>query len=102
MMIEHRGASPKVHPDAYVAPTAVLCGAVRVGPDARVLFGAVTEVRVHGVVHVNSVVPPGTTVPIGWIAVGEPAEILPPDQHDRIWEIQRDLDFPGTVHGVPR
>jgi carbonic anhydrase/acetyltransferase-like protein (isoleucine patch superfamily) len=30
-----------VDPSAYVAPTAVLCGDVRVGPDARILFGAV-------------------------------------------------------------
>jgi carbonic anhydrase/acetyltransferase-like protein (isoleucine patch superfamily) len=28
-------------PSAYVAPTAVICGAVRIGPGARVLFGAV-------------------------------------------------------------
>ena len=41
MLIEHRGAAPDVHPSAYVAPTAVLCGAVRVGPEARILFGAV-------------------------------------------------------------
>ena len=41
MLIEHRGRAPQVHPTAYIAPTAVLCGAVRVGPDARVLFGAV-------------------------------------------------------------
>jgi gamma-carbonic anhydrase len=41
MLIEHRGKRPRVHPTAYVAPTAVLCGDVRIGPDARVLFGAV-------------------------------------------------------------
>src|SRR5258708_22306167 len=41
MLIEHRGAVPEVDPSAYVAPTAVLCGAVRVGPGARGLFGAV-------------------------------------------------------------
>jgi carbonic anhydrase/acetyltransferase-like protein (isoleucine patch superfamily) len=41
VLIEHRGAAPDVHPSAYVAPNAVLCGAVRVGPDARILFGAV-------------------------------------------------------------
>ena len=41
MLIEHRGKRPDVHPTASVAPTAVLCGDVRVGPDARVLFGAV-------------------------------------------------------------
>ena len=41
MLIEHRGGVPEVDPGAYIAPTAVLCGAVRVGPGARVLFGAV-------------------------------------------------------------
>ena len=67
---------------------------------ARIGHGA--EVRVNGVVHVNSVVPEGEVVPIGWVAVGDPAEILPPDAHDRIWPIQRALDFPGTVWGLPR
>jgi hypothetical protein len=41
-------------------------------------------------------------VPIGWIAVGDPAQILPPDRHDDIWAIQRELDFPGTVLGIER
>src|SRR5436853_328109 len=41
-------------------------------------------------------------VPIGWIAVGDPAQLFPPDQHDLLWPIQRELDFPGTVFGVPR
>jgi len=41
MLVEHRGQRPAVDPSAYVAPTAVLCGNVRVGPDARILFGAV-------------------------------------------------------------
>ena len=29
---------------------------------------------------------------LGWIAVGDPAEILPPEAHERIWEIQKALD----------
>src|SRR5579863_6009108 len=41
MLIAPRGAVPEIDPPAYVAPTAVVCGAVRVGPEARVLFGAV-------------------------------------------------------------
>ena len=41
MLLEHRGKSPQVDPSAYVAPNAILCGDVRIGPDARVLFGAV-------------------------------------------------------------
>jgi carbonic anhydrase/acetyltransferase-like protein (isoleucine patch superfamily) len=172
MLIEHRGSVPQVDPSAYVAPTAVICGAVRIGPDARVLFGAVltaedgqislgarsivmenavirgrarhpaviggdvlvgphahvngaqvgdgcflatgvslfpgcvagdgSEVRIGGVVQVNTVLPPGTTVPIGWVAVGDPAQIYPPGQHERIWAVQESLDFPGTVYGVDR
>jgi gamma-carbonic anhydrase len=170
VILEHRGRVPEIHPSAYVAPTAVVCGAVTIGPDARILFGAVltaedgevrvgsravvmenalvrgradhpceigddvlvgphahvngarvgegaflatgaalfpgavvgggAEVRIHGVVQVNTVLPPGATVPIGWVAVGD--QILPPDRHDEIWAVQRDLDFPGTVYGLPR
>lgn len=172
MLLEHRGARPRVHPDAYVAPTAVLCGAVRVGEGSRVLFGAVlvaeggtielghhvvvmenavlrasrrhpvaiadhvlvgpraalngctvaegaflatgatvfngarigrgAEVRVNGVVHVRTALPDGAVVPIGWVAVGDPAEILPPGEHDRIWAVQEPLDFPREVFGLDR
>ena len=172
MLIEHRGRTPRVDPSAYVAPTAVLCGDVRVGPDARVLFGAVlsaedgrveigarcvimenalvrgraahpadlgddvlvgphahvngatiaegcflatgsslfpgsrlgrgVEVRINGVVHVNTTLPDDSLVPIGWVAVGDPAQVLPPSEHDEIWRIQAELDFPGTVYGVAR
>ena len=41
MLIEHEGARPRVDASAYIAPTAVLCGDVEVGPDCRILFGAV-------------------------------------------------------------
>jgi carbonic anhydrase/acetyltransferase-like protein (isoleucine patch superfamily) len=65
-------------------------------------LGAGCEVRVNGVVHVNSRLEEGTTVPIGWIAVGDPARLFSPDRHEELWPIQRDLDFPGTVYGLPR
>jgi carbonic anhydrase/acetyltransferase-like protein (isoleucine patch superfamily) len=65
-------------------------------------IGARAEVRIRGVVHVNSVLPPGAVVPIGWIAVGDPAHILSPSAHEEIWAIQRTLDFPGTVYGIER
>ncbi|WP_431071201.1 hypothetical protein [Microbacterium phyllosphaerae] len=32
--------------------------------------------------------------------MGTPAAILPPERHEEIWAIQRDLDFVGTVYGV--
>jgi hypothetical protein len=45
---------------------------------------------------------PGTTVPIGWVAVGDPARILPPDKHDEIWAVQKPLNFPQWVYGFDR
>ena len=41
MEIKHREMTPSVHPDAYVAPTAVLSGQVSVGAGSCVLYGAV-------------------------------------------------------------
>jgi carbonic anhydrase/acetyltransferase-like protein (isoleucine patch superfamily) len=41
MLIAHRGARPVVPASAYVAPSAVLCGAIVLGADARILHGAV-------------------------------------------------------------
>jgi gamma-carbonic anhydrase len=172
MLIEHEGRRPAVDPSAWIAPTAVLSGDVRVGPECRVLFGAVltddggpvelaghvvvmenalirgrnghparigrrvivgphahingaeiadeafiatgagvfpgarvgarAEVRINGVVHVNTTLGDDGLVPIGWVAVGSPAQVLPPNDHERIWEIQRELDFPGTVLGLER
>jgi carbonic anhydrase/acetyltransferase-like protein (isoleucine patch superfamily) len=172
MLLEHQGRRPRIHPTAYIAPTAIVCGDVTVGPECRVLFGAVltaeggpvslgrhcvvmeqavlrgtarhpaslgdhvlvgphahlsgctveecvfvatgaavfngarlgarSEVRINAVVHVNTAVPAGATVPIGWVAVGDPAQILAPGEHERIWAIQKSLDFPGTVFGLER
>jgi gamma-carbonic anhydrase len=37
----------------------------------------------------------------GWlVAVGDPAQGLAAERHDGIWEVQRTLDFPGTVFGL--
>jgi gamma-carbonic anhydrase len=64
--------------------------------------GAGSELRINSVLHVNSRLTPGTVVPIGWIAAGDPAELFPPDRHDDLWAVQKTLDFPGTVYGVDR
>src|SRR5207249_6764560 len=64
--------------------------------------GRRAEVRINGIVHVSSTVPPDGLVPIGWVAVGTPAAILPPSAHDQIWERQRPLNFPQVVYGVDR
>lgn len=172
MLIEHAGVSPRIHPSAWVAPNATVAGDVEIGPESRVLFGAVltadggpvrvglqcvvmenavvrgtpkhplrigdrvlvgpraylsgctiddeaflatgstvfngahigyrAEVRVNGTVHLRTVLPDEAVVPIGWVAVGDPAEVLPPDRHDEIWSIQEPLDFPKEVFGVDR
>ena len=38
----------------------------------------------------------------GWVAVGDPAQIFPPNEHDHICAIQEPLDFPRTVFGLER
>jgi carbonic anhydrase/acetyltransferase-like protein (isoleucine patch superfamily) len=65
-------------------------------------LGKGSEVRVNAVVHLRSSLPPGETVPIGWVAVGDPIKIFPPDRHEEIWAIQKPLNFPLFVYGVDR
>ncbi len=146
--------TPSVHPDAYVAPTAVLSGQVHVGPGSCILHGAVltadggpvevgancvvmehavlrgtqrhplavgdyvlagphsyltgcrigdevfiatgamifngatmgraSSVALGGAVHIACVVPPATRIPIGWVAVGDPARLYPPGEVEQI------------------
>jgi gamma-carbonic anhydrase len=172
MLLEHAGKRPVVAKSAYVAPTAVVCGDVRIGEDSRILFGAVvvadggsvelgsrcivmenavirgrarhpvrigdhvlvgphahlngaaieddvfiatgvcvfpgarierdSEIRINAVVHVNTHLAAGTTVPIGWIAVGQPAELYEPAELDRYWPELKALDFPNTLFAVAR
>jgi len=66
------------------------------------VIGRRSEVRVNAVVHLRTRLAPETTVPIGWVAVGDPARLFAPDRHDEIWAIQEPLDFPRTVFGVER
>lgn len=63
VFVRHRLKSPKVAESAYIAPNAVLCGDVTVGPHSRVLFGAVitaeggpVEIGAHCVIMENAVV----------------------------------------------
>ena len=79
----------EIEPDSFVATGATIFNGAH--------LGAGTEVRINGVVHVNTRLLPGAVVPIGWVAVGDPAEVLPPTEHEGIWKIQKTLDFPGTV-----
>ena len=65
-------------------------------------LGTKTEVRVHAVVHLRTELPAEAVVPIGWVAVGKPALLLPPEKHEEIWAVQKPLDFPGFVYGFSR
>ena len=172
MIIKHDGVSPRIDSTAWVAPNAVICGNVAVGPGCRIMYGAQiiaesgsitigreciimenavlrssarhplrignnclvgpnahvvgctvedevfiatgaaifhsahlgkgSEVRVNGVVHLKSYLAAGATVPIGWVAVGNPAQIFSPSEHEQIWEVQKPLNFPLTVYGFER
>ncbi|MFK4806356.1 gamma carbonic anhydrase family protein [Microbacterium sp. ZW CA_36] len=85
---------------AVVEEEVFLATGTRVFNGAR--LGARSEVRINAVVHLRTTLPPETTVPIGWVAVGDPVQILPPDRHEEIWAAQRELDFPGYVFGLDR
>jgi carbonic anhydrase/acetyltransferase-like protein (isoleucine patch superfamily) len=170
MLLEHEGHRPRIHASAYVAPTATVAGDVTIGPECRILFGAVltaeggpvvlgrrcvvmeqsvlrgtkahplrigdhvlvgphahlsgctiednvflatgasvfngarlgarSTVRINGVVHIKTVLAPDAVVPIGWVAVGDPAHILPPNAHDQIWAVQGPLNFSKTVFNL--
>jgi carbonic anhydrase/acetyltransferase-like protein (isoleucine patch superfamily) len=172
MLVEHLGKTPRIHETAYVAPSATVCGDVRVGAQSRLLHGACvvaeggtidigrycivlenavvrstarystsisdhvlvgphahvvgcaleeevfvatgasvfhgarigarSEIRVNAVVHLRTHLAPDSTVPIGWVAVGDPPVILPPHEHDQIWSSQEPLNFPKSVYGVDR
>lgn len=80
--------------DVFLATGCTVFNGARVGRGA--------EVRINGIVHLRTVLPAGATVPIGWIAVGDPARILPPGAHDEIWAVQEPLDFPKFVFGLER
>ncbi len=146
--------APSVHPEAYVAPTAVLSGEVRIGSGSCIMHGAVlsaeggpveigtncvimenavlrgtqrhplivgdhvlagphshltgcviadevfiatgamvfngahmgraSSVALGGAVHIGCIVPPLTRIPIGWVAVGDPARMYPPGEAEPI------------------
>ena len=85
---------------AVVETEVFLATGTRVFNGARI--GARSEVRINGVVHLRTTLPADSTVPIGWVAVGDPVQILSPDRHEEIWAAQRELDFPGYVFGLDR
>ncbi|HQY29673.1 MAG TPA: gamma carbonic anhydrase family protein [Thermomicrobiales bacterium] len=92
-----------VGPHAHLNGTRI--GAkVFVGTGATFFPGSVVGdravVRNNGIVHVNTHLPADAVVPIGWIALGHPVSILPPDEHDEITRLLAQLRFRETVYGV--
>jgi carbonic anhydrase/acetyltransferase-like protein (isoleucine patch superfamily) len=77
-----------------------LATGVKIYQGARV--GRRTEVRIDGIVHVRSVLPPNSLVPIKWLAVGDPAQLFPPNKHEEIDAILAERNFPEVVYGLER
>jgi carbonic anhydrase/acetyltransferase-like protein (isoleucine patch superfamily) len=172
MYIRHLDMTPSVHPEAYVAPTAVLSGDVRIDRGTCIMHGAVvaaeggaviigancvimenavlrgtpknqlimgdhilvgphahltgcgisdevfiatgamvfngahmgraSSVALGGAVHIGCIVPPLTRIPIGWVAVGEPARLYPPHEVEAIRAGLTEVDggFLPYVFGV--
>jgi gamma-carbonic anhydrase len=99
------GHSVLVGPHAHLNGTRVedeVFIATGVSMFAGSVAGSRCELRINSVLHVNSVLAPDTVVPIGWIAAGNPARLFSPDQHDELWSVQGQLDFPMTMYGVAR
>jgi len=97
------GDSVMVGPHAHVNGAAVgdeafIATGASLFPGSVVGEGA--EVRINAVVQVNTTLAAGEVVPIGWVAVGNPAQLFSPDRHDEIWAVQSTLDFTGTVYGA--
>ena len=80
--------------EVFIATGAAVFHAAQIGKGA--------EVRINGIVHLKTVLAAGDTVPIGWVAVGSPAAILPASEHEKIWAQQQPLNFPLTVYGLER
>nr|WP_217901692.1 MULTISPECIES: hypothetical protein [unclassified Rhodococcus (in: high G+C Gram-positive bacteria)] len=107
-VVKGRAKYPTIVGDnVLIGPHAHVNGTV-VGRESFIATGASTfpgsiveagsEIRINAVLQVNSRLAAGSALPIGWVAVGDPARMFPADRHDEIWAIQRTLDFPGTVY----
>jgi len=84
----------RIEDEVFIATGAAIFHAAHLGKGS--------EIRVNAVVHLRTHLAAGAIVPIGWVAVGDPASILPAEEHERIWAIQQPLNFPLTVYGFER
>ena len=88
MIVEYNGKRPKVHPSAFIAPTAVLIGDVEIGEESSIWFGAVlrgdngpirigarTSIQDNAVVHVTTFTRIDDDVTVGHAAVMEDCHV---------------------------
>lgn len=99
------GSNCLIGPNAHVVGSTIggevfLATGCAVFHGSRIGTGA--EVRINGVVHLKTHVAAGATVPIGWVAVGNPAQMFPASEHEAIWKVQEPLNFPLAVYGFDR
>lgn len=106
--------STKRHPlsvgdNVLVGPHAHLSGCtvhnnVFIATGVSIFNGAVLEersvARINCIVHINTVLTAGTAMPIGWIALGNPAELYPPDAAEVVTSKLATLGFSKTVFGL--
>jgi carbonic anhydrase/acetyltransferase-like protein (isoleucine patch superfamily) len=84
VIIKFEGKKPRIHPSAWIAPTAVIIGDVEIGPDSSVFYGSVlrgdvnairigarTNVQDNSVLHVDRDAPCvlGDDVTVGHMAL---------------------------------
>ena len=81
-----------------IGQSAFVATGASIFPGAR--MAARSALRIGAVLHVNSSLGEDDFVPIGWVAVGDPAQKFPPESHDEIWAIQKELGFVQTVMGA--
>jgi len=62
--------------EVFIATGAMIFNGARMGRASSVALG--------GGVHIGCVVPPRTAIPIGWVAVGDPARMYPPGEVEQI------------------
>jgi carbonic anhydrase/acetyltransferase-like protein (isoleucine patch superfamily) len=88
MIITYRGKTPKIHPTAFIAPTAVIIGDVEIGEESSIWFGAVlrgdmgpirigarTSIQDNAVLHVMNGTYVGDDVTVGHAAVMEDCNV---------------------------
>jgi len=92
-----------IGPNSHLA-SCVIENEVFIATGASIFHGAKVrngaEIRINAIVHLKTDFPENEVLPIGWIAVGSPMKMFSSKDHDEIWEIQKELNFPDLVYGL--